>query len=190
MGHKDSDSYERDPASEKQASKDSATESPMERAYNDYQAGESANSLWESIMGIFRKQCTIPNVASGFRAGRHIFYSATRKFLKMSSEDEQNISERELVRDAVVNPSAREQLKKALLPHVAHSTKEFMKSRGIPEVREHELVEVGMASFDRVFNIYIKNARDREEKDGHFYKYYYWWMRKAISEYLHSQTKP
>ena len=107
----------------------------------------------------------------------------------MSSDDAQHISERQLVREAAVNPAARQQLKQELLPYVVRATKEFMKSRSIPERREQELVEVGMALFDRVFNIYLKNATDHNEYEGHFYSYYRWWMRKAIFEHLHSQTK-
>ena len=48
---KDSEPDERDAAAERQAAKDSATESPMERAYRDNKAGEGAGSLWESIFG-------------------------------------------------------------------------------------------------------------------------------------------
>lgn len=51
MGKPDSS----DKAAEREAARDSAKETPMERAYNDYQAEESASSLWESITGIFRK---------------------------------------------------------------------------------------------------------------------------------------
>ena len=99
------------------------------------------------------------------------------------------MSERQLVRDATVNPAARQQLKQELLPHVILATKELMQKRSIPESREQELIEVGMAPFDRVFNIYLKNSSDHNEYEGHFYSYYRWWMRKAIFEHLHSQTK-
>lgn len=102
----------------------------------------------------------------------------------MSPQGKQQVSERELVREAAVNPAARQQLRKELLPYVIRATKEFMKSRSIPEQREQELVEVGMEPFDRVFNIYLKNVAEHNEFDGYFYKYYIWWMRKAISEYL------
>ena len=108
----------------------------------------------------------------------------------MSSQDEQHISERQLVEDATMNPVARQQLKQELLPYVTRATKKLMKSRGIPDLREQELIEVGMAEFDRVFNIYLKNAADHNEYEGYFYDYYIWWMRKAIYEHLHSQTKP
>lgn len=102
---------------------------------------------------------------------------------------EQPISERQLVRNATVDPYARQELKEGLFQHVTSATKKFMESHGIEREREHELIEVGMVPFDRVFNIYIKNAHDRNEKERHFYFYYNWWMRKAIFEYLHSQTK-
>ncbi|HUX80735.1 MAG TPA: hypothetical protein VMV38_00175 [Candidatus Paceibacterota bacterium] len=95
-----------------------------------------------------------------------------------------HISERQLVREAAVNSSARQQLKKELLPYVVQATKEFIKSRGIQEYREPELVEVGMMPFDRVFNIYLKNAGDRDKEEGHFYAYYIWWMRQSIVAYL------
>ena len=108
----------------------------------------------------------------------------------MPPSDEQHISERQLVREAAVNPSARQQLKKELLPYVADATKKLMQKRGIPKHLERELIEVGMAPFDRVFNIYLKNASGRVEEEGFFYKYYIWWMRKAIFEHLYSQTKP
>ncbi len=108
----------------------------------------------------------------------------------MSSQNVNNMSERQLVKDAVVNPAARQQLKKELSSYVAHATKELMKLRGIPEHREQELVEVGMEPFDRVFNIYLKNAADHHEYEGYFYDYYRWWMKKAIFEYLHAQAKP
>ncbi|HHT9130288.1 MAG TPA: hypothetical protein ACFYEC_05425 [Candidatus Brocadiaceae bacterium] len=97
------------------------------------------------------------------------------------------MTERQLVKEAAVNPAAREQLKKELLPYVVLATKELMKSRGIPEEREQELIDVGIAPFDRVFNIYLKNASGRHEEEGFFYKYYLWWMRKAIFEYLHAK---
>lgn len=106
----------------------------------------------------------------------------------MSSHDEEHISERQLVRDAAVNPSARQQLKKELLPYVVHATKEFMQKRGIPEQREHELIDVGMAPFDRVFNIYLKNADGHIEEEGFFYKYYIWWMRQAIVAHLGTKS--
>ena len=108
----------------------------------------------------------------------------------MSSQDVNNMSERQLVRAAAVNSGARQQLKKELLPHVTHATKELMQKRSIPESREQELIEVGMEPFDRVFNIYLKNATDHNEYEGHFYSYYRWWMKKAIFEHLHSQAKP
>lgn len=41
-----------------------------------------------------------------------------------------------------------------------------------------------MAPFDRVFNIYLKNAGDHNKEEGHFYAYYIWWMRQAIVAYL------
>ncbi len=105
----------------------------------------------------------------------------------MSSANE-NLSERQLVREAAVNPAAREQLKKELLPYVVQATKKLIQSRGIPEHREQELVTVGMTPFDRVFNIYLKNIGEHYEEEGYFYKYYIWWMRKAIFEYLHSKS--
>ncbi|NNM83968.1 hypothetical protein HKL94_02010 [Candidatus Parcubacteria bacterium] len=102
----------------------------------------------------------------------------------MSSFDENNISERKLVREAAVNQTARQQLRKELLPYVVRATKEFMQSRDISKHRERELVEVGMASFNRIFNIYLKNSGDRDDEEGHFYAYYIWWMRQAIVAYL------
>ncbi|MDB5244300.1 MAG: hypothetical protein JWN18_170 [Parcubacteria group bacterium] len=93
-------------------------------------------------------------------------------------------SERALVREASVRLSAREQLREAVLAHVIQAAKAFMQSRGISEARESELIEVGMEPFDRVFNIYLKNAHAQNEEEGHFFSYYTWWMRKAIAEYL------
>ncbi|MDE1919070.1 MAG: hypothetical protein KGH56_00005, partial [Patescibacteria group bacterium] len=75
----------------------------------------------------------------------------------MSSRDEPHISERQLVKDAVVNPAARRRLKQELLVHVTRATKELMQKRSIQKSREHELIDVGMEPFDRVFNIYLKN---------------------------------
>lgn len=94
------------------------------------------------------------------------------------------ISERQLVRKAATDPSSRQQLQKELLPYIVRATKEFIKSRNIPEQRESELVEVGMKPFDQVFNIYLKNSGDRNEGEGHFYAYYIWWMRQAIVTHL------
>lgn len=108
----------------------------------------------------------------------------------MSSHDKQQISERELVRKAAVDPRARQQLKEALLPYVVKATKELMQKWNVSDSREQELIEVGMAPFDRVFNIYLKNVAEHNEFEGYFYKYYIWWMRKAISEHIHSQAKP
>ncbi|OYV83069.1 MAG: hypothetical protein B7W96_00815 [Parcubacteria group bacterium 37-58-5] len=102
----------------------------------------------------------------------------------MPSRNEDSISERQLVREAAVNPTARQQLKQELLPYVVHATKKFMQSRRIQEHRERELVEVGMMPFDRVFGIYLKNAGDRDEEEGHFFAYYIWWMRQAIAAHL------
>lgn len=102
--------------------------------------------------------------------------------------DESNISERQLVREAAVNPSARQRLKEELLPYVERAAGAFMKSRNIPESRERELVEIGMMPFEQVFNIYLKNAGDHNEEEGHFYTYYIWWMRQAIVAHL--QTAP
>ena len=93
-------------------------------------------------------------------------------------------SERTLVREAAVSEVARKQLREELLPYVTSATKEFMQSWGIPERRESELVEVGMEPFDRVFNIYLKNASDHTDEEGHFYAYYIWWMRQAIVAFL------
>lgn len=44
-------SSDQDKAAEREAAKDSAKESPMERAYNDHKAGQEASSLWDSIFG-------------------------------------------------------------------------------------------------------------------------------------------
>jgi hypothetical protein len=93
-------------------------------------------------------------------------------------------AERLLVRQAAVSPMVRKQLQKELTPYVARATKTFMQLRGIPKEREGELIKVGMSPFDQVFNIYLRNAGDRYEEEGHFYKYYIWWMRQAIVEHL------
>jgi hypothetical protein len=93
-------------------------------------------------------------------------------------------SERALVKEAAINSTAREHLKQELLPYVAQATRQFMQSRGIAQSRENELVEVGMKPFDQVFNIYLKNSSDRDAEEGHFYKYYIWWMRQAIVDFL------
>lgn len=47
MGDKESS----DKAGEREAAKDSAKESPMEKAYNNSRAEKESSSLWESIMG-------------------------------------------------------------------------------------------------------------------------------------------
>lgn len=96
-------------------------------------------------------------------------------------------SERELVRKAAVDPAPRQILREELRPHVIRAVGEFMRSWNVPKERERELIEVGMEPFDRVFGIYLKNAQDRDTEEGHFYAYYLWWMRKAISEHLHSE---
>ena len=106
----------------------------------------------------------------------------------MTSVNEDHISERQLVRKAAVQQSARQQLREELLPYVTRATKEFMQKRNIKKNRESELVEVGMTPFDQIFNIYLKNAGDRDEEEGHFYKYYIWWMRQTLVEYL--ETNP
>lgn len=106
----------------------------------------------------------------------------------MSSNNDNPLSERELVKEAAVNPVARAQLKKELLPYVERATKALMQSRGIPKEREQELIDVGMAPFDHVFNVYLKNAAGHHEFEGYFYKYYIWWVKKAIFEYLHAKS--
>ncbi len=102
----------------------------------------------------------------------------------MPSLDGNNISERQLVREATINQTARQQLRGELLPYVMRATREFMQSRNIPQHRERELVEIGMMPFDHVFNIYIKNGGDQDKEEGHFYAYYIWWMRQAIVAHL------
>lgn len=102
----------------------------------------------------------------------------------MKLQDEHNVPERQLVQKAAVSAAARERLRAELLPYVTRATREFMRSRNIPERREAELIGVGMEPFNRVFNIYLKNAGDCYEDEGHFYQYYIWWMRQAIVAYL------
>lgn len=92
-------------------------------------------------------------------------------------------SKRALVREAAVSEIARKQLREELLPYVQSATKAFMQSRGIPENRESKLVEIGMEPFDRVFNIYLKNASDHNDEVD-FFAYYIWWMRQAIVAFL------
>lgn len=96
-------------------------------------------------------------------------------------------SERALVREAAVNRASRIKLRQELLSYVERATQEFMQSRNISNDRERELVEVGMKPFDRVFNIYIKNAGENMTQDeGHFYAYYIWHMRQEIVAFLES----
>lgn len=102
----------------------------------------------------------------------------------MTSRDDIHTSERQLVREAAVSEAARAHLKTSLLPHVVEATRAFMQSRDIPSSQEHTLVEAGMAPFEQVFSIYLKNAGDRDTEEGHFYRYYIWWMRQAIVKHL------
>ena len=102
----------------------------------------------------------------------------------MALAPQQSESERELVRKAAISPEARLHLREVLVPRVERMTKQLIRTLSLPGEFERELVKVGLNSFDRIFNIYIKNGHERSPVEGHFYAYYRWWLRKVISEYL------
>lgn len=93
-------------------------------------------------------------------------------------------TERQLAAASVSDPLARAELRAALLPHVTEATRQLIRKRSIADVREKELIAVGMEPFDQVFNVYLKNGHQDEAQEGHFFEYYLWWMRQAIVAYL------
>lgn len=95
-------------------------------------------------------------------------------------------SERELVKQAATDPAFRSELKSALLPHVRVAVRKYMTSRGMPVNQEATLVEIGMKPFEFVFYVYLKNGGMLQTREGHFYEYYMWWMRQAITDFLNS----
>ena len=60
-----------------------------------------------------------------------------------------------------------------------------MKRWNIPKKRLDELIAVGMHPFDVVFNIYVREMHHLIEEEGHFYQYFMWWVRWAISRYVY-----
>ena len=88
--------------------------------------------------------------------------------------------ERALVRQASSDPVAREKLRRSLRDPVTVYVLELMKSRGIADARESELLALAMNMFDLVFNVYLKNGGLLHTEEGHFYDYYNWWVRQAI----------
>ncbi len=101
--------------------------------------------------------------------------------------DNHGSSDRALVRAAAVDQGARERLRVELIPHVVQLVQDLTRRRGIAGTREDELVGIAMRPFERVFNVYLKNARNLDEEEGHFYKYYAWWARQEVIAYLKEQ---
>ncbi len=97
-------------------------------------------------------------------------------------------SERTLVRAAAVDKDAREQLRQALTPYVQRAMERLIETRGISKSRKSEFVAVGMKPFDAVFSVYLKNAHNLDDEEGHFYKYYVWWARQEAVAYLASNS--
>jgi hypothetical protein len=95
-------------------------------------------------------------------------------------------TERALVQAAVTDRGNRALLREKLRPHVASATEMLRKARGISPDQQEILTDIGMQSFEKAFNIYLKNLHHLRDEEGHFYAYYLWWARQAVVEHLES----
>lgn len=89
----------------------------------------------------------------------------------------------QIVKEAAYNEGGRENLRSEIVPFVERATRQFLKSRSLPESLTEELLESGMAPFDHAFNAYVRNwVKNYPHHD--FRDYYRWWVRQAIVERL------
>lgn len=89
-------------------------------------------------------------------------------------------SERELVRAAVSDTSAREQLQKLIVETTQSEVVRFMRNWNISHSHKDELFAAASEDFDNVLDVYLKNGRALEDEEGHFPKYFRWCARQTM----------
>jgi hypothetical protein len=98
----------------------------------------------------------------------------------MESDEEEIM----LTTKAVTDPEARKKLHKYVRPWVEEQADMLIQRKGHDPVYRAEMIEAGMQSFDKAFNIYLKHNRHVEEPWHPFSLYFAWWARQAMVAYL------
>lgn len=85
-----------------------------------------------------------------------------------------------LIRRAMEDSGAREELRELLLPRVSSTVKVFLDKHHMPHTRQLELTNIGMSAFDYALSVYMKNPENFSRDTDFFCDYYIWWARQAI----------
>lgn len=86
--------------------------------------------------------------------------------------------ERSLVKRALIDPAAREELRQFVRPYVEREAATNIQRWNAEAVQREEFFSAGMSAFDHAFNVYLKNFIENESVA--FSEYFVWWARQAM----------
>lgn len=94
------------------------------------------------------------------------------------------VIEKDIIKAAAVSASKRLEFKRSLAPLAQEIAQMYVYKYSLPQSALKSLTQIGMASFHRAFNNYVRKVNMFEDGSYKFSSYFTWWVRQYIQLYL------